>query len=502
MSSFLVSILSNSDIDSIRSDVNDLESDISAVDGYISTLQSTTSSLSTSVSTLTTASNLVATTATMIFYVDGSATDDTGDGLSLGTAKKTLQAVFDLIPFIVRHSVIVNIKNTLDQHALVGSARKTTLNKYIANSGLILIDGGTDETIVAGPFTSTSASATALTDSGQSWTVDAYFGYWAKITSGGSANVWSVIQENTATTITPCRNFSPVPSAGATFSVVKPTTQISHHTGGVAATLEIQCSGPGIVYLQRFRLNGASLNPLIRGRVECRGVIVEDVSAFTVTNAEYFAALSNLRDNSDPTAQITTPQGCGGLSYLDGVGVGFVSIPVVNLQPMLNKQASTALRDCGASGVLAAGSRFKATVTYTDPKRVGSSATASSINNSSGFAITRFEGTSGTSPALLLQGGGIVIGTGVSFTASSASGIDCDGCRLRIDGAIVGTVGKFDVYVHGGGICQVKNGSMPAITATTGEFSFDNTTIGGTWTDVDAGAPVFSPNEMSLVTEI
>jgi len=58
---------------------------------------------------------LEVTTSNMQLYVNGTGGSDSDDGLSALTAKETLQAAFDLIPYGVMHNVTINVVGTCDE---------------------------------------------------------------------------------------------------------------------------------------------------------------------------------------------------------------------------------------------------------------------------------------------------------------------------------------------------------------------------------------------------
>jgi hypothetical protein len=46
------------------------------------------------------------------FYADGTGGSDNNNGLSAATPKKTLQAVFDIVPDVIKHTVIIHLTGT------------------------------------------------------------------------------------------------------------------------------------------------------------------------------------------------------------------------------------------------------------------------------------------------------------------------------------------------------------------------------------------------------
>lgn len=186
-------------------------------------------------------------------YADGSSGDDDNDGLSVGSPKKTLQAVLDLIPDVIAHNTSMHLKGTFtDQFILV--------SRHIKQFARFIIDGGDDLTQLAGVFTSTAPETDIrhIGDSLLSLTPDQYKGYWIEVTSGPAAGEIRNIQQHDATTFTPCVRFSVDPGVGATFRVVRPTTTIQASVG--VSFISIQLTGfSQYAYVQRLYFDGCSL---------------------------------------------------------------------------------------------------------------------------------------------------------------------------------------------------------------------------------------------------
>lgn len=160
-----------------------------------------------------------ATRAESHFYADGTSGDDAKDGLPAATPKKTLQAVFGLVPDIVKHNTCVHLSGIFDEPGDTYFTADVMLGKYL------LIDGGSDVSVVAddggSPWIADIASTTSIGLTTAGWVTDAYAGYYVEILSGVQSGQLVTIQGNDATTLTPFKNFSSSPGVGAQFRIAK-----------------------------------------------------------------------------------------------------------------------------------------------------------------------------------------------------------------------------------------------------------------------------------------
>ena len=177
-------------------------------------------------------------------YADSSMPDDTGDGLSWLTAKKTLAAAVSVLPDIAEDHVVLHLKGSFD---LAGAS--VFINVNVSGSvKRLVIDGGSDMTVIDGPYTATSGTTTSLTDSARSWTPNALRGYFVEILDGPAAGYQYPIQSNTADTLVVGKTWT---SPGTPqYRVIRPTTEIFSSAG--SSYLYYTGDTQYIVQFQRF----------------------------------------------------------------------------------------------------------------------------------------------------------------------------------------------------------------------------------------------------------
>ena len=188
------------------------------------------------------------TTKTLQVYANGSTGNDTNDGLTVGTPKLTLGAVFALVPDIVKHNVCVNLAGTLTDWGAITLSR-TAL-------AWLFVDGGTNTTTLAGPYTADIHETYSIGLTTAGWTANAYRGYSVKVTSGACNGEIRTIQSHTTTTITPTQNFSTDPGA-ATFVIVRPTTTLSASSTESGLTISNLGDSVGQITVQNIYLTGS-----------------------------------------------------------------------------------------------------------------------------------------------------------------------------------------------------------------------------------------------------
>lgn len=146
----------------------------------------------------------------------------TGDGTTDDTAafQAALDAGYDLggaIVFAPAPAVaymISQIQRRSNVH-LVGSGWWGTTLKQIANSYTTVVTG-----------TATAGGASTLTDSGKSWTVNAYARYTVKIVSGTGSGQTRIIASNTGTQLTTTVAWTTNPNATSHYEIEEPMDMI------------------------------------------------------------------------------------------------------------------------------------------------------------------------------------------------------------------------------------------------------------------------------------
>jgi hypothetical protein len=196
----------------------------------------------------------------MHLYANAATGNDANDGLTPATPKLTLQAVFNLVPYQVRHDVIIHLSG---QFVI---PHDTSFQKRMFDFATLTIDGGDQVTVVADNAGSPWAADIHLDGyiglSSLTWTPEFYTGYMVQILTGPAAGDIRTIKSNTATTLVPTIAFSADPGVGATFRIVRPATTIEQtgipfdveqHTHG-----DWTFDGTGYVNIQRLTFTGTA----------------------------------------------------------------------------------------------------------------------------------------------------------------------------------------------------------------------------------------------------
>ena len=431
------------------------------------------------------------------FYADGTSGDDANDGRTAGTPKKTLAAVFALIPEVIKHNTAIHLSGVFTNPG------QNYFTRVFLDFPTLVIDGGDSLVQVAGPFTTTGASTTTLVVSGAGWTPDQYSGYVVEITSGAQSGKLVTVQGHTTDTITPCKNWSSSPGVGETFRIVKPATEL---VGSTLSSLSLSgCSGFGYIRVQRLSLSGA----LMYLEVNSSTVLV--YVGCLVDLATY--SKQSIRTNKTQTfafvAGTLNPDTFAALS--DNVaGVGVITDGVFLRETLGSSvQGSFVKRIDIQSGVIGApyfafarGARVNyANIADSRDSLSGlDPATSASVENTSGYATTKFNNSSGV--GLRLVNSNLSVKSG-DFSNNASHGIELVNSSIKMIGAVVGTGnGGAGVYAHDNSIVTIKDGSPPTLTGTVGDCSTDGTTERTTWAEVDADSPITDLYESTTIKEV
>lgn len=457
------------------------------------------------------------TTAVLHIYANGTSGNDTWDGSAAANTggtligpKKSLSAVFFLVPDLVKHNVVVHLAGTFSEGDAMGS-----LHRMLTNNATIIVDGGTGLTTFAdnggNPWTADIHETTSIGLTTAGWTVDAYAGYIVEVIDGPAAGQNRLIQANSTTTITPVRNFSVDPGA-ASFRISRPTTTLTSssayayfYVGGSSANGSL-----GTIYertnIQNLYLAGSKMiftasnsdaiavSHIVDNRsggwsnfLSCYNTLVGlpyryNVSTFALESANTFSAVGiGAVGSATWSVRDGRPSGIGGASYFNTAAAFSVVGTRVGV------------------GIFNSGPRFKSlTVSACNVD----TATPNAINSAGWASTTIGGGTVG----ITLRDSSFSIGTGVVVGGSSSHGIEVNHSRLHLDGAVTGTGnGGCGVYAHSGSIVQIKDGAPPTLTGTLAggcDFSIDGTTQKSTWAAIDGGAPASDSVEMTLAKQV
>lgn len=196
------------DIDALEASLADVNVSLDALDAGINALEARVTALE--------ADRVERTTADITLYVS-TAGNDANDGLTLGTAKLTIQAAVDSVPSMIDHAVVIEV----GEGAFAGFEAS---NFFTSTFGTLLIRGVLGAPTLTTGTTSGTATAgtttTKLVDAGQNWTVNELRGMFLY-----NQSQYFVIQSNDATSVTIHK-----PKSGMLnkpYSIVIPLTRIT-----------------------------------------------------------------------------------------------------------------------------------------------------------------------------------------------------------------------------------------------------------------------------------
>lgn len=190
--------------------------------------------------------SLDATGAETRLFVDDVAGLDTNDGLTAGTALKTIAAAIVKLPFFIRHRVEIIIK----PHGGTGYPMPLLGVKALEETVWFIGDGFTELLAPSAAGAGTDNSKVVYTTGGL--TVDMYRGKTVEFTSGAASGYRQTVHSNTATDLLFSQDTDPgggaVPSPGDTFHVVEPEVRIDLTAGPITAPTYTVAAGAGDLF--------------------------------------------------------------------------------------------------------------------------------------------------------------------------------------------------------------------------------------------------------------
>jgi hypothetical protein len=427
-------------------------------------------------------------------YADGTSGDDSNDGLTEGKPKKTLQAVFALVPDIVKHNTSVHLRGSFSEPG------SFNINNILNRGSWLVIDGGSDFTVVddngGSNYTATSSGTTSLTTTGAGWSVDEHQGYLVEIMSGPEEGTFRMVQGCTADTLTPVADFAGDPGVGAEYRIVRYATTIT--ASSTTSVMGVCTGGSANTLIQRLTMAGTKTS-IFPNRTE--GCVVQ---ACTITSSYanhlrasdtgYFTVGHGYTDPDTYAYNGTNPTGVG----LQHTGsLKSYNSRFVRLAGLVSR-GGVELSATGFAG-FQGGSRS----TYLDCRNswlVGAASIALA-QSTSGYATTKL--SHGAGNGVTITGcSGVMLINDANISSCSAHGIEIVGSVVKLTStAGTGNTGA-GVYAHSNSTVHITDGSPPTLTGAVAEFSFDGTTPGGTWAGVDAGTPATDATEFSAVKEV
>jgi hypothetical protein len=436
------------------------------------------------------------TTCTMHYYANGTSGIDTNDGLSALTPKKTLQAIFDLVPVIIEHNVAVHLSGVFNDQGTV------YLRKHV-NKGSLYIDGGDDVVILDGPRTADihSTSTIGLTTAG--WTIDALQGYIVEVLTGPAAGEQSTVITNTADTITVSSNWS-VDPGHASFRVVRPATEIK--STAVTTWWYNDGSGPSYISYQKLYFSGTNNNKFVTGTVSPGNFrfyhLIFDVNGpgyvFQLTNASYALfwkgsrnmttfALNTVDKTIVALRKHDVFQNFTNVSYLVVAGLYVSKLRVNNC---LITQFSARSRTLDFYNCK---SRSWDAFPLCDGGFNGMGLYGDDLESGVGIKMRSSDlGIGGTDGA----------GSAYTIKHPGTHGIELRNSTLTLNGTLVGSevTNGAGAYVHENSVLFTRAGATSTLTGSVGDIAVENPAAQqSTWAAIEAGVPVSSTAEMTLI---
>jgi hypothetical protein len=425
-----------------------------------------------------------ATEEALDLWANGTTGDDDKDGLSQANAVATLQKVFSLIPDFVNHQVIVHLRGTFTDPGNF----TVTAGQLRAN---ILISGGPDKTLIAGPWTADLSSITSIGWTGLALTPDQYWGYWIEILDGPAAGEVRGIKSHTANDFTINGAFS-VDPGNAQFRIIRPTTTISGTGAGWTHVLGFLHSGFNSVRVQGLYFTGNDMQ-LYSGSTNAAlffaNCIFDTTFAYPIWLVGAVTGIDNIwLDDS----YVVDPLIACGLS-LRGAG-SILTIEDTTLYSVFRSNIRDLnVRRCKIANWILYHTRVRGRVLAQNVQ-----------DDQSYFLMTGTTIEDGTGDGVIVRDSEIGCqGTSVIVQNHGAHGINLENSIFRALGAIggAGNVGA-GVYAHDRSQFQFPDGTPPTITGAVGDFSTDGATEASTWAALDAGTPVVDVNEMTIGKEV
>jgi len=425
--------------------------------------------------------------ATKVFHVycDSAVADDSGDGRSWATAKKTLEAAVALLPDVALDHVVLHLKGTFSPSTYVNI---TTNMK--GNNKLLIVDGGDDVEILDGPYTSTGGTTTSLIDTVRSWTPNQYRGYAVEILDGALIGHHRTIESHTADTLNVLSPWSSAPTT-IQYRIVRPATAITatstrwlYYTGMCAYD----------VYFQRLRFTGkmrmGALGNGIGANLRLADIVHEgtDTYAFALANSSNVSFLCNDPDSPGAIINFNAHKGT--------VFIG-TSSSMLNLSKgehyLYGPNVLLGKISADNSSVVIGSGRYKQIEADFCTVEIGYQYPAS----------TPIKIDASPASGILLKACSATLTVAdIDISNSAEHGIELRGSSLEASAAALSGTGNTGagIYAHSGSKVSYPDGSVPTITGTVGDIAItDPATEDLTWVELDAaGKAVIAAEDVIL----
>jgi hypothetical protein len=449
------------------------------------------------------------TTEAKHYYCDSDSGNDSNDGLTWDTAKKTLDGVRLVIPDIIYHLTIIHLKGTFDvtgYHKYDFFVSSDTTRVAVAGKRLV-ITGTDDKVEIVGTCTVSAASNRMATDGSKSWTTDDYAGYWVEILSGPCIGEVRTIQSNTSTQLVATRVFSASLQIGNTFRIVRPATTLTA-PGPSGGYFFVVNSGPGEIVVEKLYFSGVAQYNVERswGNVDLAACVSDSTASasYSIRNSSY-CGLYGLTWNQEG-------------SIVDGA-IAYCPPSQRNIASKLsiNSIVSGQTFQVVARKVTAQNVDFAAVGFFQGTRVYGGGLELTNVNPGGGYplirsnsvtgtyATTRFDGnTSG--PGIKATRSYVLVDTGQVDIENNTHGIELNNSMLKVTTAGTKLAGTGNtgagVYAYGNSVVQVKHGTLQTVTGTVGNLSVDGTTQIGTWADLEGAVVITDVPELTVMREL
>lgn len=450
-------------------------------------------------------------------YANGSTGSDSNDGLSSSTPKATLQAVFDLVPDIVKHTVVIHLEGSFSlppQSAGVVThlSRRCDIDESLYTFGVV-IDGGDAKTDILAATTATSGSASELTVAAAGWTLEAYTAYYVEVLDGPAAGEIRICRKNTADTVEVASPFSTDPTnCGAftpQFRVFKWATTITCSDEWTSLTVSFFSSAPieSINMIQRLTFTSPTqkLQLSMNGTLRLGAVCIDTISSM------FCASGRSITIGSYVDYDLVT-EGIGVNTYGGGCGVRDISSTL----GLLMRNCEGAFQaDLVLAGTWGTGLNCESCTGIMFGRGSRSAGVPITIVGQRPLITTELNGVigklfGGNTPEidgvrLFIGGQSDVSIDALDVSNSPGHGIEVNNSALRFIADVVTGLGNVGagVYAHNNSVVNIKDGFAPTLSGMVGDLAIANPVAEEeTWANIDGGTKVAIAAEMTIVKEV
>jgi len=418
-------------------------------------------------------------------YADSTRPDDTGDGFTLATAKKTIAAAVALLPNVAEGHVVLHLTGAFTL------TESTTISTNMQRNKKLIVDGGDSVEILQGPYNATSGTTSTLTDSARSWTVNQWQGCVVEILDTSNIGHRTTIQSNTADTLTVVQNWSSAITTNS-YRIVRPATTI---TAAISiAWFYYSGVSQNDVCFQRLRFSG-NVIPGLANAAQCNLWRVTDVyydGTLFISGINGGFYLSRvIFDPSNPDSYFSTTLNKAGVAYLGsnaksvsmtGIAAAFITHSVLKSDVSMLTTVLAISNGCLIKKINARGS---SDVTLT----LSSNCRPITIDGSADVGL-KLEHSKCT-----ITGGAAVVNN------STTHAIELSSSELDMTvGGISGTGnGNLGLYAHDGSVVKIASATPPTVTGTDGDVAVNDPMIPDTWANLVSNGGLSSAQEATVI---